>query len=775
MSSCDKDKYYTITLDCGEEESPRVNEYKEDSNIYFPNLVKDGYVFKGWAEIENGNPIETKNVKATSDKTYYAIWARKCIIEYYDDISLGTQKYEIGTVVPLTFIPPHDKPDKLIGWSLEKGGKICKEITIEEDIRVYAVWEKYEYLISFDINGGSGDTPNSIHVKNGDYLSYSNLPSQSGFSCGVNSFEGWSKQQNGNNIITSNFKPDDDMVLYAVWKNNGQVKPKNHDDEIKVYFNHNDGTSIQDTKTYVKKQTLTNSDFPVITRNRYVLKGWAVTSSGTPINSITLNNDTTIYAIWNPLYEISFDINGGEGTIPNSIMVEWGDKFTDFPNSDYFSRENYTFEGWSKEINGEVLKEVSPSSDMKLYAVWNSSLAKVSFDRNDGTGISNSDIKYVEKGTNLTDLDFPTLSRENYILKGWALSTYGNPINSITVDNDITLYAIWNKIHTISFNINGGEGVAPNEKKIVNGTTFTDFPNNTGFYRTDYDFKGWSTTKDGDAITELKPSSDVELYAVWEQVQTMEDEFVSSEKVANYIENLRDSASHKIYVHGELTQRIMNNIETALFFSKCANVYLDLSNCYGLDSIYFRYSDMWTTKLVSLTLPTKNVKKISKIDLESQLRYIEIPNTVTEIRDFAFDRNENLTIVKIPNSVTTIGSRAFGYCTNLLQIELPSTIKVLSESLFLSAGLKTFAVPKSVEIIESSVFLRCYNLTVSVPDNVKSIGECAFCSVKKVTFENPYNWYETTDETDWRNKQNGTPVTKLTEETYNSSSYYYKK
>jgi len=42
-----------------------------------------------------------------------------------------------------------------------------------------------------------------------------------------------------------------------------------------------------------------------------------------------------------------------------------------------------------------------------------------------------------------------------------------------------------------------------------------------------------------------------------------------------------------------------------------------------------------------------------------------IPNSVTNIGSYAFDKCTNLTSVTIPNSVTSIGSGAFSYCTKL--------------------------------------------------------------------------------------------------------------
>ena len=61
---------------------------------------------------------------------------------------------------------------------------------------------------------------------------------------------------------------------------------------------------------------------------------------------------------------------------------------------------------------------------------------------------------------------------------------------------------------------------------------------------------------------------------------------------------------------------------------------------------------------------------------------IIIPNGVTSIADYAFQRCTNLTSVIISNSVTSIGGYAFAGCTNLKSITIPNTVTSISETSF---------------------------------------------------------------------------------------------
>lgn len=87
---------------------------------------------------------------------------------------------------------------------------------------------------------------------------------------------------------------------------------------------------------------------------------------------------------------------------------------------------------------------------------------------------------------------------------------------------------------------------------------------------------------------------------------------------------------------------------------------------------------------------------------------IIIPDGVTNINDYAFNRCIDLTSVTIPDSVTSIGENAFALCENL----------------------KNVSIGNSVAIIGGSAFNGCIKLTsINIPNSVTSIGFYAFACV----------------------------------------------
>lgn len=88
----------------------------------------------------------------------------------------------------------------------------------------------------------------------------------------------------------------------------------------------------------------------------------------------------------------------------------------------------------------------------------------------------------------------------------------------------------------------------------------------------------------------------------------------------------------------------------------------------------------------------------------SSLENIEIPHSVTEIGDYAFN-GPPLKSINIPDSVTKIGDGAFRWDSTLEEIVIPEGVKIMGDYIFAYAKpLKKVTLPESLESIGKRVF-----------------------------------------------------------------------
>jgi PKD repeat protein len=147
--------------------------------------------------------------------------------------------------------------------------------------------------------------------------------------------------------------------------------------------------------------------------------------------------------------------------------------------------------------------------------------------------------------------------------------------------------------------------------------------------------------------------------------------------------------------------------------------------------------------LTTVTIGT-NVTIIGNeaFEFSEGLTSVTIGTNVTYISEGAFYACPNLTSVTIPSSATTIGSEAFGNCSSLTAITVNALNPIYSSVdgvLFnksqttliqYPAGKDvTYTIPNGVTSIGNYAFIFCTSLvSVTIPSSVTSIGDYAFQS-----------------------------------------------
>ena len=139
------------------------------------------------------------------------------------------------------------------------------------------------------------------------------------------------------------------------------------------------------------------------------------------------------------------------------------------------------------------------------------------------------------------------------------------------------------------------------------------------------------------------------------------------------------------------------------------------------------------TSLTSVNIPS-SVTEIRNSVFKgcTSLTSVNIPSSVTEIGNSVFEGCTSLTSVNIPSSVTVIGFNAFEGCSSLTSVNIPSGVTEILRGAFEGcSSLASVNIPSSMTKIESLVFADCNSLTsIKIPSSVTVIDEYAFYGCK---------------------------------------------
>lgn len=120
-------------------------------------------------------------------------------------------------------------------------------------------------------------------------------------------------------------------------------------------------------------------------------------------------------------------------------------------------------------------------------------------------------------------------------------------------------------------------------------------------------------------------------------------------------------------------------------------------------------------------------------------KVVEIPNTVTKIRNNVFPGRSSIEKVIIPDSVTKIMVQAFFANSVIKEVVLPETLEVIGREAFaMCIQLKTINIPASVKKIANNAFLDCPSLPNETVEQIQKINPDAY-SLVEFNPNNPNN------------------------------------
>jgi len=384
---------------------------------------------------------------------------------------------------------------------------------------LYAQWFS-GVTVTFNANGGSGTVP-PLFAEPGESIT---IPGQGGLSRGTFTFAGWNTRVDGQGTgfePETEYTPTANMILFAIWTGT-------------VSFDLNGAGTGATPEPWTANadaiMTLPQGDG--LSRTGFTFGGWNTQPDGRGINfeagaTAPHPGNATLYVRWLRMFTLSFNANGGDGTVPGSMEVLEATGVT-LPVPAGLSKPEHVFGGWNTKADGSGANYsppgdiFTPNEDATLYAQWRRAF-RLDFCANGGEGDVPDSVETLEV-INITLPERGNLSRHGYVFGGWNTRADGgganfNPAETFTLNDSVTLYARWLRMFRLSFNANYGAGNPPSSMEVPEASDIT-LPEPGGLSRHGHVFGGWNTQADGrganfGALETFTLDGDVTLYANW--------------------------------------------------------------------------------------------------------------------------------------------------------------------------------------------------------------------------------------------------------------------
>ena len=355
-----------VTFDANGSFGTMENQNIDDSGKLSPNaFTREGYMFQGWALTPDGSVVyaDRAEITATAEdkgpQTLYAVWTKWEDGEQEGPWTQMEWKYSVGSTedqdqnIKFTEMNGELWSGTVKGWNDEDG-------------------------IGLRFEGVSGD-----NSKQGIFSTYMNTTSAPAYTrvnltwtfqlgsksnkyhsstCLYGLMDSYDELKNLDVDFTNQFtdKTGEDYLLAPAFVNKHQDGAAYYSDDytISIDCDNRDGSEQKDYTRYMMMTYVIGSG-----AGKSGLYEWGAFKS--------IHIDTT----WTYRKVITFDANGGFGTMENQIIDDSGELS---PNA--FTRAGYVFTGWATEQNGPVVyvdkESITVTEESKgpmtLYAKWKS-------------------------------------------------------------------------------------------------------------------------------------------------------------------------------------------------------------------------------------------------------------------------------------------------------------------------------------------------------------------------------------------------------------------
>lgn len=350
LSSCQTTYQVTFQDETGEIYTIlKVKKNKTISTIDDP--IQSGYTFLYWekdgVKFDFDSPIQQDIVLVAKFESHQ----RK--VTFYEDEGVIYQTMLVNTGDILQIEPPQRQGYVFKGWMKNQQLIELDTYSIQEDSVFYALWEKQMYTLTFDTDGGL-----PLDAQKVGYEETMNpvVPTKEGYA-----FVGWYAS---GKLFSLDTKITQDLHLVAKWMRvyTVTIHLNNGEDNIQIM--------VPEGKTILAVYPLED---PVKEKHQFMY--YCVDESCTTafMMSRIITTDMDLYARFDPIYTISYELNGGTSTnlmtsyLPNQIQ------YAPIPLA-IPTKEGYYFRGWYETADYSGARynilQMGEQRDITLYAKW---------------------------------------------------------------------------------------------------------------------------------------------------------------------------------------------------------------------------------------------------------------------------------------------------------------------------------------------------------------------------------------------------------------------
>jgi uncharacterized repeat protein (TIGR02543 family) len=490
-------------------------------NIGSPVLAKSGYTFGGWATTASST-TRVATYSSFANQTFYAIWTPiSYTITYALNGGTSPLPTQASKNIYNTFslaATPTKADFYFAGWSdgtTTFGALATYTITASSptDITLTAQWIPI-YTVSYVLNGSSSSVTGEGSYTSGTVVTLSTTPVRTGYT-----FNNWLDSNNVTHAAGSSFTVLQNSVLQAQWT--AVLYP------VTYALNGASGTLPLQSSLAMNSPFVISSTEPV--RAGYAFGGWSDSTSVYPAGSTYVigTSSVTLTAQWSAIpYSVTYDLGGGQGTLPTQADGLIGSTFTLPASSANPTWIAHTFTGWSDgaAVYAAGATYTFGASNVTLTAQYSlNGYTQITYSLGaSGAGALPASTSALE-GNTITVASGAGVTRSNYAFAGWTDgSNLYQPGDIYLVGPEaapVTFVPSWTSGYNVAYSTGSGFGIAPIDAVgRITGATFSVASAAT-LSRQGFTFTGWSdgTNVVQPGATYTVGSTNITLTAQWVQ------------------------------------------------------------------------------------------------------------------------------------------------------------------------------------------------------------------------------------------------------------------